>query len=152
MRGEYDRLRQLLLQPERERLDALDTSMQRTSARFGDIPDVIAEDIERSLREGKASRLSQALAEATTGSLEIAVRRRPQSVVNAVYPVIGPAIRRSLGEAMRDMADDLDRAVVDILSLRSLRWRLEAWRSGLPYAQVVLRHTTRYAGSLECYE
>lgn len=144
MRGEYDRLRQLLLQPERERLDALDTSMQRTSARFGEIPDVIAEDIERSLREGEASRLSEALAEATTGSLEIAVRRRPQSVVNAVYPVIGPAIRRSLGEAMRDMADDLDRAVVDILSLRSLRWRLEAWRSGLPYAQVVLRHTTRY--------
>ena len=144
MRGEYDRLRQLLLQSERERLDALDTSMQRTSARFGDIPDVLAEDIERSLSQGKASRLSHALAAATTGSLEIAVRRRPQSVVNAVYPVIGPAIRRSLGEAMRELADDLDRAVVDALSLRSLRWRLESWRSGVSYAQVVLRHTTRY--------
>jgi hypothetical protein len=144
MRGEYDRLRQLLLQPERERLDALDTSIQRILARFGDIPDVLAEDIERSFSQGKASRLSHALAEATTGALEIAVRRRPQSVVNAVYPVIGPAIRRSLGEAMREMADDLDRAVVDALSLRSLRWRLESWRSGVPYARVVLRHTTRY--------
>ena len=144
MRGEYDRLRQLLLQPERERLDALDTSVQRTSARVADIPDVLAEDIERSLSQGKASRLSQALAEATTGSLEIAVRRRPQSVVNVVYPVIGPAIRRSLGEALREMADDLDRAVADALSLRSLRWRLESWRSGVPHAQVVLRHTTRY--------
>lgn len=144
MHGDYDRLRQLLLQPERERLDALDTSVQHTSARLGDIPDALAEDIERSLGQGKASRLSRALAEATTGSLEIAVRRRPQLVVNAVYPVIGPAIRRSLVEAMREMADDLDRAVVDALSLRSLRWRLESWRSGVPYAQVVLRHTTRY--------
>lgn len=144
MRGEYDHLRHLLLQSECDRLDELQASLRQTHARFGDVPDILAEHLEKSLEQGRPSRLGEAMAEATTGSIETAVRRRPQAVVDAVYPIIGPAIRRSLGEAMREMADDLDRALRDTLGLRALRWRLQAWRSGMPYAQVVLRHTTHY--------
>lgn len=125
-------------------MDALDDSVREAIERFERVPDLLAEDIERSLKQGTRSRLSNVLAEATADSLEIAVHRRPQAVVQAVYPVIGPAIRRSLREALRQMTDDLDRALSDTFSLRALKWRWEAWRSGLPYAQVVLRHTTRY--------
>lgn len=144
MNGEYERLRQLLLDQERGRMDALQDSMQKATARFERVPDLLAEDIESSMREGKRSRLANVLSEATADSLEIAVRRRPQAVVQAVYPVIGPAIRRSLSDALRQMADDLDRALSDTFSPHALLWRLEAWRSGTPYAQVMLRHTTRY--------
>ena len=144
MNGEYDRLRQLLLEHERGRMDALQDSVRKATARFERVPDLLAEDIERSMREGKRSRLANVLSEATADSLEIAVRRRPQAVVQAVYPVIGPAIRRALSDALRQMADDLDRALSDTFSPRALLWRWEAWRSGTPYAQVMLRHTTRY--------
>lgn len=144
MNGEYERLRQLLLEQERGRMDALQDSVQKATARFERVPDLLAEDIESSMRDGKRSRLANVLSEATAESLEIAVRRRPQAVVRAVYPVIGPAIRRSLSDALRQMADDLDRALSDTFSPRALLWRWEAWRSGTPYAQVVLRHTTRY--------
>ena len=144
MNGEYDRLRQLLLEQERGRMDALQDSVHKATARFERVPDLLAEDIERSLQDGTRSRLANVLSEATADSLEIAVRRRPQAVVNAVYPVIGPAIRRSLHDALRQMADDLDSALSDTFSPRALLWRWEAWRSGLPYTQVVLRHTTRY--------
>ena len=144
MSGDYDRLRNLLLQPESKRLEALEASMRDASSRLEQVPELLAEDIEQSLRTGRSSRLSEALAEASTGSLELAVRRRPRAVVSAVYPVIGPAIRRSLGEALRQMADDFDHALRETFSLRVLRWRLEAWRTGIPYAWVVLRHTTHY--------
>jgi outer membrane protein OmpA-like peptidoglycan-associated protein len=144
MNGEYDRLRQLLLEQERGRMDALQDSVGRATARFERVPDLLAEDIEASLRDGKRSRLANVLSEASADSLEIAVRRRPQAVVQAVYPIIGPAIRRSLSDALRQMADDLDRALSDTFSPRALLWRWEAWRSGTPYAQVMLRHTTRY--------
>ena len=144
MNGEYERLRQLLLDQERGRMDALQDSVQKATARFERVPDLLAEDIESSMREGKRSRLANVLSEATADSLEIAVRRRPQAVVQAVYPVIGPAIRRALSDALRQMADDLDRALSDTFSPRALLWRWEAWRSGTPYAQVMLRHTTRY--------
>ena len=144
MNGEYDRLRQLLLEQERDRLDALQDSVRKATARFDRVPDLLADDIESSMREGKRSRLANVLSEATADSLEIAVRRRPHAVVQAVYPIIGPAIRRSLSDALRQMADDLDRALSDTFSPRALLWRWEAWRSGTPYAQVMLRHTTRY--------
>ncbi len=144
MNGEYERLRQLLLEQERGRMDALQDSVGKATARFERVPDLLAEDIEASLRAGKRSRLANVLSEASADSLEIAVRRRPQAVVQAVYPIIGPAIRRSLSDALRQMADDLDRALSDTFSPRALLWRWEAWRSGTSYAQVMLRHTTRY--------
>ncbi len=143
MNGDYDRLRQALLE-QRERLDALQDSLRKANMRLERVPDMLAEDIERSTQDGKPSRLVSALSEATADSLEIAVRSRPQAVVQAVYPVIGPAIRRSLGDAMRQMTYDLDNALSDTFSPRALLWRWEAWRTGTPYAQVVLRHTTRY--------
>ena len=38
----------------------------------------------------------------------------------------------------------LSRALDASLSGRGLRWRIESWRTGMPYAQVVLKHTLRY--------
>ncbi|MBS0199466.1 MAG: hypothetical protein JSR70_03360, partial [Proteobacteria bacterium] len=104
MSGEYDRLRNLLLTPESSRLDVLEEKLAETNAHFATVPDLLAEDIERNLEDGQRTRLGDALAEATTGSLELAVRRKPETVVNAVYPVIGPAIRRSIAEALREMS------------------------------------------------
>jgi outer membrane protein OmpA-like peptidoglycan-associated protein len=144
MRGEYEHLRHLLLDPEHGRLEALDAKVRDAEARLGRVPEQLAEDIEQSLQGGSHSRLANALSEATAGSLEIAVRRRPQAVVDAVYPVIGPSIRRALSDALRQMADDVDGALRDTFSLRALAWRIEAWRSGIPYAQVVLRHRARH--------
>ncbi|KAF1713711.1 hypothetical protein CSC71_06470 [Pseudoxanthomonas sangjuensis] len=141
MNGEYDRLRQLLLDQERDRLDALQADLRESGER---VPDRVADEIERGLASGRPTRLSRALAEATVSGLEQAVQRRPETVVNAVFPVIGPAIRRSIQEAMRQLSADIDRAVNNALSPRSLKWRVEAWRSGVPYAQVVLRHTASW--------
>ncbi len=144
MSGDYDRLRHLLVDTESNRLDALEEKLDGATAELGRVPDILAEDIEQNLQDGRRTRLGDALAEATTGSLELAVRRKPETVVNAVYPVIGPAIRRSIAEALREMADGFDSSMRETFSLRALRWRFEAWRTGIPYAWVVLRHTTRY--------
>jgi hypothetical protein len=137
MGGEYESLRLLLLDDEQQRLDGIDR-------RLDALPDTLAESIESANRTGGASRLARALSESTTESLEVAVRRKPDTVVHAVFPVIGPAIRRALVEALRHMASDLDQALTDTLSLKVLRWRFEAWRTGVPYAQVVLRHRLHY--------
>lgn len=141
MNGEYDRLRQLLLDQERDRLDALQADLRESGDR---VPERVADDIERGLASGRPTRLTSALAEATVSGLEQAVQRKPETVVNAVFPVIGPAIRRSIQEAMRQLSADIDRAVNNALSPQSLKWRIEAWRSGMPYAQVVLRHTASW--------
>lgn len=140
----FDRIRDLLLVEDRLRVERLTENIKSAHARLDRIPEALAEDIERSNFGKGSSRFSNALSEMTAASLEHAVRRRPQSVVEAIYPVIGPAIRRSLAEVLRHTADDLDHILRSAIGLNALRWRVEAWRTGIPYTQVVIRHTTRF--------
>lgn len=43
------------------------------------------------------------------------------------------------------MADDLDHVLNDSPGFKALRWHLEAWRTGIPYQQIVLRHHFRFS-------
>jgi outer membrane protein OmpA-like peptidoglycan-associated protein len=58
--------------------------------------------------------------------------------------VLGPAIRKAIAEALSELVFSINRALEHGLSPRGLRWRLEAWRTGVPYAQIVLRHALVY--------
>ncbi len=138
MSSDYEKLRRLLLDQEQSRIQTLQADLSQTRE---SVPDLVARDIESGLKEGTQSRLARALNEVTLNGLEHAVKRRPETVVDALFPVIGPAIRRALQEAMRQLSADIDRAVNNAFSARAWTWRLEAWRSGVPYAQVVLRNT-----------
>jgi outer membrane protein OmpA-like peptidoglycan-associated protein len=64
--------------------------------------------------------------------------------VDALYPIMGPAIRRSITEALADMMQTFNRAVEQSLSPRAIKWRFDAWRTGQPYSNVVLLHTLVY--------
>ncbi|MEO5579997.1 MAG: hypothetical protein ABIR58_05015, partial [Gemmatimonadaceae bacterium] len=47
-------------------------------------------------------------------------------------------------EAMSGLVSSINSAVEQSLSLRGIKWRVEAWRSGVPYPQVVLKHALVY--------
>jgi OOP family OmpA-OmpF porin len=72
------------------------------------------------------------------------VRRDPTPLVNAIFPIIGPVIRKAVAEALGRLVQSLNQTLDNSLSLRSLRWRLEARRSGRSFAEVVLAHTLIY--------
>ena len=57
---------------------------------------------------------------------------------------MGPAIRRAIAEALRAMVDSFNQVLQHSLSARALRWRVEAWRTGRPFAEVVLSHSLVY--------
>ncbi len=138
--SEFDRLRSLLLAEEREalaraqqRLDTLD------EAREG-----LAESLPGLVRRAPPRPMADALATPVASALGSAVRSQSKSIVDALFPVIGPLIRKSIAEALRGLMGDINGALEQSFTIRGLRWRIEAWRSGVPYAQVVLKHTLRY--------
>lgn len=117
-------LRELLLDGDRviigqlrERIDELEQQRRELESRF---PDMLAE------------------------GLAEAVHSKRQHIVDALFPVTGPAIRKAIAAAARDLTDDINSALESSFTLRGLRWRLEAWRSGVPYAHVVLKHRLAY--------
>jgi outer membrane protein OmpA-like peptidoglycan-associated protein len=81
-------------------------------------------------------RLGQVLAPALGSS----VRRNPNTLIDILHPLIGPAIGKSIDATFQSFNESLKHS----LTWRGLRWRWEAWRTGTTFAEVVLRHTLVY--------
>lgn len=138
------RLRRLLLEPEQARLDALDRRL-RALAHTMDVPGMsgtLPAAVRHSTARGKE--LQDALTPTIEEALAISVRRNPRPLASALFPIIGPAIRAAVGSALRGLIRSLNQTLDQTLTLRGLRWRVEAWRTGVPFGQVVLAHTLLY--------
>ena len=81
-------------------------------------------------------RLGQVLAPALGSS----VRRDPDTLVDILHPLIGPAIGKSIDATFQALNESLKHS----LSWRGVKWRWEAWRTGMSFAEVVLKHTLVY--------
>ena len=71
-------------------------------------------------------------------SLEAALKKGNESLVESMYPLIGRVVRRSVRESLAALAQSVDTTMRDALTLKQLRWRLEARRRGVPLSQLVL--------------
>ena len=94
-----------------------------------------------SLSGARDERLSQVLAPTFERATQVSVRKDPGTLVNILYPVMGPAIRKALAERLDDTLQGLNQSLRYAFSWRGLKWRIEAWRSGSTFADVVLKHT-----------
>ena len=140
--AELEMVRKLLLGSEWDRVVDL-------RERFDD-PTLHAQEISRVLPAAIAIRSSQdddlgaALAPTLEDSLRSSVRKHPQAIVDAIFPVMGPAIRRAVADTFLRAIQGLNEAIESSFSWQGLKWRLEALRTGKPYAEVVLLHKLVY--------
>ena len=98
-------------------------------------------------RRRRASRdrhLARALGPTVENAISESVRRKPAEFADAIFPVLGPAIRKAIAETMAELVGSINRAIEHSFSVRGLKWRFEAWRTGTPYAQVVIKHALIY--------
>ena len=136
-------LRHLLLRPDRRVVAHLQERVDRLEVQHDDL---LAEEVGEVLPE--AVRLSadddllaESLAPTIERTLHVSVERDPQPIVDAVFPVIGPAIRKSVSEALSTLMANVNQTLEHGFSLKGLQWRWEAWRTGRSFADVALRHT-----------
>ncbi len=131
-----NRLRTLLLGATEEQIEAI-------HARLGN-PDLrvleLSQDLPAALilRAQKDNQLTQALLKTVEGIVQTSVERDPQPMVNAIYPAIAPALRRAVSQALRQMMGSMNKTLDHSLSLKGLKWRIEAWRTGRSFAEVVM--------------
>ncbi len=88
--------------------------------------------------------MGHVLAPVMERAAESSIRNDPKTLVNILYPTIVPAIRKSIGETIDEMFQRVNQALKYSLTWRGLKWRWEAWRTGRPFAEVVLKHTLVY--------
>ena len=123
-----------LLELQREFSDHSQTSQK--------ISEVISEAI--ALRTKQDNSLTYALAPSVEEAIHASVKRNPKRLANALFPVIGPAIRESVAEMISSMMQQVNQLLENSLSLRSIKWRINAYRTNRTFAEVMLSETVLY--------
>lgn len=107
-----------------------------------EISKVISEAIV--LRAAKDERLITALEPMVENIVTESMRLHQEDFVNALFPLMGPSIRKSIAENFRSMMGSFSKSLEVSISWKGLRWRLEALRSGKSFSEIVLLHTLIY--------
>ncbi len=135
-------LRNLLLAPEQDKLDHLTERLDNPALHAQELGQVLPEAIK--LRASQDGKLTESLAPIIEESFAVSAKKSPQVIVDIIAPVMGPAIRQAIASALRTMVQSLNQIVEHTFTAQGLKWRLEAARSGKPFAEVVLLHTLNY--------
>jgi OOP family OmpA-OmpF porin len=138
----FDTLRDLLVGPERRDLEDLRRRLEAAGLTTEQIAEHLPEAI--ALRAARDEKLARSLSPTIEGAIQESVRRRPEKIASAIYPIIGPAIRKSIADTMAGIVTAINQAIEHSLSPQGIRWRIESWRTGMSYAQIVIRHALVY--------
>ena len=140
--NDFDKLKDLLFGAEKEALDSISERVEHPETRTVDVADVLAEAIHQSHKEN--SDLVDSLTAPVGECLQQALREDPQTYSDALYPVMGPAIRKSIAHTLKEFSQQINQAVEHSLTPKGLKWRLQASRAGIPFGDFVMQRTLLY--------
>lgn len=146
--GDLEEIREVLLEVERDRLNQLEHGLNQLDDHLKNkvvdaravanvLPDAIRQ---RSDQYQPDQPLEESLEPIFTATFRRAVENSRDLIAGAISPVMMPAIRKAIANAMEDIAQSMNRT----LDHRRLIWRWESWRTGRPFWEVVLAHTVKY--------
>jgi len=137
----FAHLRSIIVGPEQRELLTLRAHLLDPTVQTRDVSRVLPDALQLRSRDPQ---LMRALAPSIEDAITASVARDPQPLADALFPVIGPAIRKAVAHTFDAMIESLNQAVDRTVSWRAMRWRLVAWRTGRSYAEVVLADTVEY--------
>lgn len=138
----YDQLRRLLVGDERRRLDELERRLADKTALSEEFAALLPIILERA-RQQDADFNAHFRAPVDHNLREL-VRDDPQGLADSLFPVMGPAIRKSISEALSGFIENINQTLEHSLSPKSIGWRIEAMRTGRPFSEILFKHTMRY--------
>lgn len=138
----FERLQNLLLRKDRQQLAELQAAVAQQELTAESISPLLPTAVRLSTAQSPA--MGDALGPAFADAFQKSVKNNPQSLVDAISPIMGPAIRHSISLAIRGMVETLNKTIEQSLSAQSLRWRWEAWKTGRSFGEIVLLHTLVY--------
>jgi OOP family OmpA-OmpF porin len=140
--GDLAQLRGLLVGPEQAAIEELRERLDNSRLFTESVGAVLAEAIR--LRADRDPALRNSLDRIVEDAIVLSVRRNPSILTEALFPIIGAAVRRAVAAALRGMMQSIDQMFEQGLSLRALQWRWEALRTGRSFGQIVVTRSSLY--------
>jgi OOP family OmpA-OmpF porin len=135
-------LRRIVAGPVADDLKRLRERVEDPVSRARDVGGVLPDAIKHSSTWGE--KLGESLSPIVSGVIRASVRKDARELGEVLFPVMGPAIRKAIAESIRGTIQSFNQALENTLSVRGLKWRFEAWRTGRPFSEVVLLHSLVY--------
>jgi len=136
-------LRRLLFESELQSLH----SVQQAVADPGQRRVRIEHDLSKllnSLSPAELRTLAQELRPVTQQTLALVAQEAPDELGRILAPSLGPFIRSYVRVLVSSTVDGLAKLLENALTLKSLRWRWEAWTTGRSFGEVALYHSLLY--------
>ena len=140
--GTMAELRSLLLGPAETQLAEVHERLFDPERQVEEVTRVLPDAI--LVRARRDNKLTAALSPTVSAALEHSVRKNPKPLADAIFPIIGPAIRRAIAAALNGMVQSFNQTLTHSLSAKGFQWRLEALRTGRSFSEVVMLHTLVY--------
>ena len=137
----FAELRSIIVGPERRRLRALRKHVHDPRAQTREVSRVLPDALQLRARDPQ---LMRALAPSVEDAITASVQRNPRALADALFPVIGPAIRKAVAHTFDAMIDSVNQTIERSVSWQALQWRWIAWRTGRPFAEVLIANTVEY--------
>lgn len=140
--SQLEELRQIIVGDNTEQLGALRERIEDVESRTRDVAEVLAPAIDTTLRDD--DRLITALKRPVSEGLKRAVRTEPEAYAEILYPAIAPSIRAAIAQAISSMLATINQTIESATTIGGLRARFESVRTGVPYAELLLRQSLIY--------
>ena len=141
----FQELRALLLDEERASQDALRSALDELEAKMKD-PAAQKEQLQPHLDEHVAylqKEFPQLFGESLNKALKVQIRDSRDSMIEALYPIIGRLISRYIKAEMSALANRIDAAQRSIFTLKAWKMRFKARAMGISYADLVMQEKMR---------
>lgn len=138
----YNELRHLILGPELRKLGQLTERLENSEKFSSEISEVLPQAMVKSSEHGEE--LSEAMIPTVEEIVRLSIKRDINKFASALFPVIGPAIRKSIAETIRQMLQSLNQVLEHGLSWQGIKWRIQSLRTGIPFAQIVLLNSLEF--------
>lgn len=122
-------------------IDAINTRL-KAEQRIRDTADILPDSMIVAANDG--DRLADSMSKPMEGCIRTVIRTNPDQFADALFPVMGPAIRKSINETLKSFLQSMNQVIEQSMSPEALRWRLEAKRCGVPFSEIVLKQTLLY--------
>jgi len=137
-----NQLRNILLAPEQTQLEQLQNRLDDPALQAKDVSRVLPDAI--LLRSKQDTQLASSLSPILTEVLILSIKKSPRIIVDAISPIMAPAIRKAIFSALQGMVQSLNQTLEHSVSWKGLQWRMESLRTGKPFAEIVLLHTLKF--------
>ena len=140
--SDLERVRRLLMGDEYAELLRLKDEL----ADDGVFADHVSRIVTEALRARAAAddSITGVLAPIIDQAISSSIDQDPHKLAESLYPIMGPAIRKSITEALQGFLDNFNQLLEQSFSPQSLKWRVDAWRTGRSYSEIALLNTLEY--------